>query len=205
MSEPRETRVAGDVAGLPDGAMGAANVVWWGNLGFMLIEGTAFALAIGAYFYLQSQSLAWPPAGDASPDLLWGSLFTGALLATELPNRWVCARARAKDAGGVRRGTLMMALFGLVLLSLRGLEFAHLNIRWDRDAYGSVLWMLMLLHSSHLVTELGESAVQSAWLRTHRIETDQFSDVQDNCEYWTFVVLAWLPIYVIVYWVPRWL
>jgi cytochrome c oxidase subunit 3 len=205
MTAPLPKRVVGDVSGLPDGAMGARNVVWWGNLGFMLIEGTAFALAIGAYLYLQSQSPSWPPAGDAPPDLLWGTLFTIAMLATEIPNRWVCARAREKDARGVRFGTSMMVVLGIALLGIRAFELAHLNVRWDHDAYGSVVWMLIVLHTSHLVTELGESSVQAVWLHTHRIETDQFSDVQDNCEYWSFVVIAWLPIYVVLYWVPRWI
>jgi cytochrome c oxidase subunit 3 len=105
----------------------------------------------------------------------------------------------------VRNGTLAMALIGLVLLGIRAFELEHLNIRWDHDAYGSIVWMLMVLHTSHLVTELGETSVQSVWLFTHRIETDQFSDVQDNSEYWSFVVLAWLPLYLVLYWVPRWL
>ncbi|MBC9033810.1 cytochrome C oxidase subunit III [Sphingomonas sp. JC676] len=205
MTAPLRKTIVGDVSGLPDGAMGPANLVWWGNLGFMLIEGTAFALAIGAYFYLQSQSPGWPPKGDAPPDLLWGSIFTAAMLASEIPNRLVCARARAKDPHGVRWGTLGMALIGIVLLGIRAFELGHLNIRWDHDAYGSVVWMLMVLHTSHLVTELGETSVQSVWLFTHRIETDQFSDVQDNSEYWSFVVLAWLPLYLVLYWVPRWL
>jgi heme/copper-type cytochrome/quinol oxidase subunit 3 len=53
------------------------------------------------------------------------------------------------------------------------------------------------------VTELGESAVQTVWLFTHQIGDDQFSDVEDNSNYWTFVVVAWLPIYVLIYWAPR--
>jgi cytochrome c oxidase subunit III len=205
VTAPLPRRVVGDVSGLPDGAMGSRNLVWWGNLGFMLIEGTAFALAIGAYLYLQSQSPSWPPAGDAPPDLLWGTLFTVAMLVTEIPNRWVFSRARKKDVRGVRLGTTLMAVLGVALLAIRAFELGHLNIRWDHDAYGSVVWMLIVLHTSHLVTELGETSVQSVWLRTHRIETDQFSDVGDNCEYWSFVVIAWVPIYVVLYWVPRWI
>ena len=42
------------------------------------------------------------------------------------------------------------------------------------------------------------------WLYTHEIGDDQFADVEDNANYWNFVVVAWLPIYAIVYWVPRW-
>jgi hypothetical protein len=32
----------------------------------------------------------------------------------------------------------------------------------------------------------------------------RFSDTEDNGVYWDFVVLSWLPIYVLLYWVPRW-
>ena len=31
----------------------------------------------------------------------------------------------------------------------------------------------------------------------------RFGDVQDNAMYWNFVVGAWLPIYVCIYWIPR--
>jgi cytochrome c oxidase subunit 3 len=194
--------IVGDLSDLPRSAMGARNLVWWGNIGFMLIEGTAFALAIGVYLYLRSMSPAWPPRGDALPGLLWSSIFTVALLASELPNLWVSRRTKQKDARAVRIGTLLMTIIGLALVALRGFELGHLNIRWDHDAYGSVVWMLMVLHTSHLVTDLGDTAVQAAWLYTHKIEADQFSDVEDNTEYWSFVVLAWLPLYVLIYWVP---
>jgi heme/copper-type cytochrome/quinol oxidase subunit 3 len=205
MTAPLAETVIGDLDDLPDGAMGARNLVWWGNIGFMLIEGTAFALAIGVYLYLQSMSPAWPPKGDALPGLFWSSIFTVSLLASALPNLWVSRKARQHDARGVRTGTLLMAVLGLILVALRGVEFAHLGVRWDHDAYGSVIWMLMILHSSHLITDLGDTVVQSAWLYTHEIQEDQFSDVEDNTEYWSFVVIAWLPIYVLLYWVPRWI
>jgi heme/copper-type cytochrome/quinol oxidase subunit 3 len=31
----------------------------------------------------------------------------------------------------------------------------------------------------------------------------RFGDIQDNALYWNFVVLAWLPIYGCIYWIPR--
>jgi cytochrome c oxidase subunit 3 len=193
----------GDLSALPESASGPASTVWWGNVGFMLIEGTAFALAGGVYLYLQSQSPVWPPSGDHRPDLLWSAVFTVFLLASELPNLWVSRLAKAKDGKVLRRGVALMTVLGLVLTGLRGLELAHLNTGWDRDAYGSVVWMLMVLHTSHVVTDLGDTAVQAVWLYTHDIGDDQFADVQDNCNYWTFVVVAWLPIYALIYWAPR--
>jgi len=196
-------RIVGDLGGLPESADGSRSIVWWGNIGFMLIEGTAFALAAGAYLYLRSESPHWPASGDPLPSLMWSGIFTIGLLLSELPNIWVTKQAKAKDAGRVRIGVLLMTILGLVLLVLRGFEISVLAPRWDHDAYSSVLWLLMILHTSHVVTDLGDTAVQAAWLYTHRIGDDQFADVEDNCNYWTFVVVAWIPIYALLYWAPR--
>lgn len=202
MSE-RPTHPLGDLASLPNSATGPAHLVWWGNFGFMLIEGTAFVLAAGAYLYLMARSPAWPPAGDGRPDLLWGTIFTLTLLTSEIPNLFLLRKAKEKDARATRLLALTMVTCGLLLAGLRAAEFAHLNVRWDQDAYGSVVWMLMVLHTTHIVTELGETGVQTLWLFTHEIGDDQFADMEDDSNYWTFVVLAWLPIYVLVYWLPR--
>ncbi len=61
----------------------------------------------------------------------------------------------------------------------------------------------MVLHTSHVITDLGDTVVQALWLHTHQIDTEQFSQVDDNAAYWAFVVVAWVPIYLLVYWFPR--
>lgn len=203
-ADHREVEIVGDLSGLPASASGARHLVWWGNIGFMLIEGTGFALAATAYLYLMTQQAPnWPPAGTRPPDWIWGLIFTLGLVVSEWPNFWVRRRALAKDARGVRIGVAAMSVIGLLLLIPRGFEFAHLNTRWDSDAYGSVVWMLMVLHTSHIVTDWGDTAVQAAWLFTHEIGDDQFADVEDNANYWTFVVLTWLPIGALVYGLAR--
>ena len=150
-----------------------------------------------------TQSTVWPPVGDALPGLLWGGVFTAALVLSTVPNLWVLRCARAKKAAAVRWGMAGLVLIGLILMALRAAEFAHLGVRWDRDGYGSVLWLLLVLHTTHIVTEWAECAVQAIWLFTHEIGDDQFSDVEDNANYWSFVVLTWLPLYALIYWAPR--
>jgi cytochrome c oxidase subunit III len=199
----RAVKIVGDLSKLPSSAMGPRSLVWWGTLGFMLIEGTGFLLAGASYLYLRGQATGWPPPGDPPPDLAIGTLFTLALLVSEAPNRWLAARAKAQDAQAVRWGMALMALLGVLLLMVRGLEFAHLNVRWDQDAYGSAVWLLMFLHATHLATDLGDTVVLDACLFTREISESQFADANDNCGYWTFVVLSWLPIYALVYWAPR--
>ncbi|MBB5715656.1 cytochrome c oxidase subunit 3 [Sphingomonas aerophila] len=202
-ADPRPVEIVGDLSGLPASANGARNVVWWGNIGFMLIEGTGFALAIAAYLYLATQAPHWPPPGDAVPGLLWSSIFTVGLLLSAIPNLWVRRRALAKDSRGVRAGVLAMSIIGALLLIPRAIEFSHLGVKWYTDGYGSVLWLLLVLHTSHVITDLGDTVVQAVWLFTHEIGEDQFADVEDNANYWTFVVVTWLPVFAVIHGVPR--
>jgi heme/copper-type cytochrome/quinol oxidase subunit 3 len=203
MTVPREIEIVGDLSDLPASASGARHLVWWGNIGFMVIEGTGFALAAAAYLYLMTQVPDWPPAGDRLPGLLWSGIFTAGLLLSEVPNLWVRRCARDKKDAGVRWGALAMAVIGLALMVPRGFEFARLGVSWDEDAYGSVVWLLLVLHTTHLVTDWGDTMVQAGWLFTHEIGDDQFADVEDNANYWTFVVATWIPIYALIYWAPR--
>ena len=50
-----------DVADLPTYAFGHRSILWWGTVGFCLIEAAAFGLALVAYFYLRSKAIEWPP------------------------------------------------------------------------------------------------------------------------------------------------
>lgn len=196
-------RIIGSLRDLPGGARGPAHLVWWGNTGFMAIEGMAFLLAAACYVYLIGRNPSWPPPGDASPALFWSGIFTLALLASEIPNLILLRAVEARNEVHVRWLGLLMSVIGLGLLILRGVEVYHLAPRWDKDAYASVMWMLMVLHTSHIVSELGETTVQTVWLFTHEIGDHQYADVEDDGNYWTFVVLAWLPIYGLIYWLPR--
>jgi heme/copper-type cytochrome/quinol oxidase subunit 3 len=197
------TRAVGDLSSLPTSAFGLRSVIFWGVVGFMCVEGAAFLLAAGAYLYLRGASASWPPEPVAPPDLLFATLFTVLLVASEIPNRWLARQARAKREREVRWGTVLMILLGLVLCLLRAFEFPHLNVRWDQNAYGSVTWLLVVLHTTHLITDLADTIVVCVWFFTHPLDDDQFSDANDNCAYWTFVVATWLPLYALVYLSPR--
>src|SRR5881392_1723781 len=45
-----------DVSRLAPSAFGTRSLMWWGTMGLVLIEAMAFALTIGAYFYLVTRS-----------------------------------------------------------------------------------------------------------------------------------------------------
>lgn len=197
-------RIVGDVSTLPTFDFGPRNLIWWGTSGFMLIEGMGFILAIGAYFYLYGRAPEWPPGGTRPPDLLWGTLFTVVLLASLIPNLWACKLARRLDQRRTKLAVAIMVAFAAATLVLRAFEFPNLNCRWDHTAYGSIVWALMLLHTTHLVTDAADTLGLRYFMSIEKqLDGERFVDVDDNANYWNFVVLSWLPIYAVVYWAPR--
>ena len=191
-----------DVSGLPSYRYGHHSLMYWGTMGLIAIEGTAFVLAVMAYFYLWSQASAWPLSA-APPDLLWATLNVGILLASVLPNHWTKRAAEHGDERKIRIGLVVCVLFGVALLALRALEFTTLNVRWDTNAYGSIVWVLLGLHTVHLATDVFDTAVLAVLFFTGPLEGRRHVDVADNAMYWYFVVFSWLPIYAVLYWMPR--
>lgn len=198
-------RFSGDLSRLPTHAFGHRSLTWWGIIGFMLIEGTGFALAIASYFFLQSQEQTWPPTPFNPPDLLAGTLFTLLMLVSEWPNTLIKRAAEKGHLREVRRLLLIPVGIGFVLLVLRAFEFASTNVLWYDNAYGSIIWALLLLHTLHIGTDYVDTCVLAALMHTrHGVEGRKFVDTSENSLYWRFVWISWLPIYVIIYWLPRW-
>ena len=196
-------RVAVDLSRLPLHGMGRTSVTWWGTMAFMLIEGTGFALVIAVYLYLMSRASTWP-IDAPPPDLLPGTLVTLILIASLVPNYLISRWAEQQDLHKVRIGVIVMSLFGIAPLIARAFEFPALRVSWDTNAYGSVVWTLLGLHTTHILTDLVDTLVLAALMFTrHGRNRRRFGDVQDNAMYWNFVVAAWLPIYACIYWIPR--
>jgi heme/copper-type cytochrome/quinol oxidase subunit 3 len=102
----------------------------------------------------------------------------------------------------VRIGLIVMSAIGLVTIAIRGFEIALVGLRWDIDAYGSMVWIVLGLHATHLITDVGDTLVLTVLMFTRHAQPRRFSDVTDNAFYWYFVVASWLPLYGLIYWFP---
>ena len=191
-----------DVSGLPSFAFGQRSILWWATLGLIAIEATAFALTIAAYIYLKWRVPDWPP-GLAPPDLLWGTLTTAVLLISAIPNELAKRAAERLDLGRTRLWIWACVGLALVFCVTRTMEFTALNCWWDTNAYGSVVWTLMGLHTAHILTDLGDTFVLALLLFSKTLDANRFVDVSENSFYWYFVVISWLPIYAVIYIAPR--
>jgi cytochrome c oxidase subunit III len=194
-----------DVSVLPNHAFGSRSIMWWATMGIIAIEATVFVVTIASYFYLQGNEEAWPPPDTALPGLFWPTINVAVLLVSLVPNQLVKRAAEAMDVRKVRLWSVIADSFALAFVVVRGFEYLHLNVSWDSNAYGSITWTLLSFHTVHLVTDLIDSVVLTALMFTRQGANDprRFVDVAENCFYWYFVVLSWIPIYAVLYWAPR--
>jgi len=191
-----------DVSALPTTGFGSSSPIWWGTLGFVALEGMGFALAAGTYLYLRQVNPEWPIA--APPPNHWpGTLLLILLLISLVPNAVADRVARQQRLRAVQFWLNVMTAIGILALFIRAWEFANLNVQWDTNAYGSITWFVLGLHATHLLTDLGDTVVLAVLMFTRHVTERRFSDVSDNAFYWYFVVASWVPLYALLYGVPR--
>jgi cytochrome c oxidase subunit I+III len=191
-----------DVSQLPDCAFGHRNIMWWGGASLMAIEGMMFGLLLASYLYLKGRSPEWPP-GYFAPILLWGTVNTAILLASSVPNQLAKKAAERMDLRALRLWLGVALVFAAAFIAVRVLEFQALNVWWDSNAYGSVVWTLLGFHTVHLLTDVLDSVALEVLLFTGPLEESHFADAAENSLYWHFVVVAWLPVYAFIYLAPR--
>jgi cytochrome c oxidase subunit III len=205
MTAPRPARQEslGDVAGLPTVTFGHRSLMWWGTLGFMVIEGWTLALIVAMYFYIRQNFLEWPPMRTPLPSLGIPTINLAVILVSIVPTYLADRASRRLDLGGVKLWLLISSLISLVIPVLRWYELWSLNVRWDSNAYGSAAWLLVGSHATLLLLDVADTVGITLFYWFRRMPIKAMSDVADNSFYWYFMALIWVPIYLIVYLGPR--
>ena len=204
LSEPIRRPLTLDVSGLPSVAFGHRNTTWLANVFYMAIEGMMFALMFASYFYLRTRSTNWPP-GHLPPALTYGAVNAVVFLLSVIPAWRVKKVAPSGNRRAVRNGLLALSLFALAANALRVFEFGTLNCRWSDDAYSSTVWVVIGMHSGHLITELIETSVLLVISFTPKMEGTRLADAAINSDYWYFVVVTGLIVDLLIYGTTRFL
>ena len=197
-------RAAIDASVLPENVFGHHSLSWWATLGFIVAEGTILAVTAVSVLYLRAGIVQWPPSGMPSPELGVPTVSLVLLLLTLLPAVWLDRAARRCDLPAVRRALVVTSLVALAALVARAFEFAALDVKWHENAWGSVTWTLLGLHASLMLIDLGETAGIAAISIVGPWEEKHFVDAADDAFYSGFMVLVWVPMYVVLYLLPRW-
>jgi heme/copper-type cytochrome/quinol oxidase subunit 3 len=192
-----------DVSGLPTVNFGSKNLMFWGTIAFMIIEGWTLALAAMSWFYLRQNTSHWPPLRTPNPKLLVPTINLAIMLVSIAPS-WLAKRAAEKfDRAAVTLWLLVSGAFGLVILVMRWFELWAINTRWNTNAYGSVAWLIVGLHATLLFLDVGDTIGLGVMFARRELPPHYYPDTADNSMYWWFTVGSWIPLYLIVYVGPR--
>lgn len=72
-------------------------------------------------------------------------------------------------------------------------------MKWDSNAYGSIVWSILTLHTLHFVSSMAETGIIAAYVITHPLDPKHALDLHVGAVYWYFVAISVLPVYVFIY------
>lgn len=199
----RPLRAVSHVGALPTVTFGQRSLMWWGTLGFMVIEGWTLALLVVSYLYLRQNYETWPPLRTPHPSLLIPTINLVTMFVSLVPMYLAAAAARKLHEPGVKRWLVISSIVSVPIVVLRWWELWAINVRWDTNAYGSAAWVIVGFHTSLLLLDVVDTLGLTLFYFLRRMPLRAFSDTTDNTFYWYFTIGIWIPIYLIVYVGPR--
>jgi cytochrome c oxidase subunit III len=198
----KPTRAVADVRTLPRVVYGHRALMWWGTLGFIMIEGSTLFICVVTYFYLRRNFATWPPEHIYRPSLVIPTVQAALMLLSNIPMRAVDRASSRLDLGRVRSGLVICSVLIVIMCVLRAFELKAINVRWDSNAYGSVAWATLVAHSTLLLLEAAETLAITALMFQPDVEERDLSGVSDNALYWYFLTGVWIPLYVMAFLSP---
>jgi cytochrome c oxidase subunit III len=189
---------------LPDRLSGGRAPTWWGMLLLITIEAMVFGSLFAGYVYLRLGAAEWPPPGFELPGLTLPLINTFVLGASSVA---IVIATRALKRGDQRQLKLWLGaglVLEIVFLAIKVIESRDFGQDWSTHAYGSIYWSINGLHTLHVIVAiLMASAALVLALRGYYTPQRRLG-MQVVAIYWQFVAVVWLPVFIVLYFLPRW-
>ncbi len=192
-----------DVSDLPDYSISNQAPLWWGQLLLTFIEGTMFAILIAMYFYYRLSVDVWPPPGTQLPPLVVPSITVVMLLISCIGSYRASEAAKVDNRPGMIGWLVFNLVFAIAAMILRIWAWSILNFNQATDIHGSIFWTILGLHTLDAVADILFTVVLLVILLIGVSGPRQRLGVHVDSIVWYFVVLIWIPLYVVLYWGPR--
>ncbi|MBZ5583290.1 MAG: cytochrome c oxidase subunit 3 [Acidobacteriia bacterium] len=192
-----------DVSGLPDIDVSSQEPIWWGQICLCCIEGAMFCILIACYFYFRLSLDMWPPPGTQLPHVAIPTVTLILAIVSCLGSYRASEGAKKNERGAMLRGLLLNLALGCAFLILRGYAWYTLNFNWASDVHGSTVWTILGLHTMDATADLLFTAVLIVALIFGRTGRSMRLAVHVDSVVWYFLVLIWIPLYIVIYWAPR--
>ena len=190
---------------LPATLNGLQAPVYWGMLALVAIETVVFATLLSSYFYLRLMSEEWPPAGVPHPKLLLPVINTIVLLTSSGVVLWATRGLAQNNQRRLKIGLAIAIVLEGVFFTIKMVVSTGLPFSWSDHAYGSIFTSIDRLHSLHVVIAILMAVVAEILVFRGEFDAENRLGIQALNIYWQFVALIWLPVFVVLFLVPRWL
>jgi heme/copper-type cytochrome/quinol oxidase subunit 3 len=192
-----------DVSELPVGDVSNHAPLWWGQLMLALIEASMFFILLAMYFYIRLSMDVWPSPGIQLPHLKPATLALIPLLLSAVGSYIASEAAKKNDRGGMLLGLALNIVLASLFLVARGFAWGEWNFNWRATAYGSIMWGIMYLHTIDAVADVILTVCLFVVIALGYRGVKQRLAVHVDSILWYFIVLIWLPAYVVMYWGAR--
>ena len=167
---------------------------WWGMVCLIMTEATIFAALIGSYFFYRAGSKQWPPPGVEEPKLTLSIIMSFVLWGSSIPMLMAERGIKHGRQRALRFGLMAAWIMGAAFVGYSMKDFAELKFRWGENAYSSIYYTTVGLHTFHVFVGLMMSIVVQikAWQR--KFSAERHVTVQVYAMYWHFVDAVWLVV-----------
>lgn len=177
--------------------------LWWGQFLLTVIEATMFSLLIAAFLYVRLRVDVWPPPGDQFPHVLLPTLALIPLFLSTIGSYLASEGAKKNNRKGMVIGLALNLVLAGTFFAMRVVEWHSFNYSYKADSFGTYMWAVMALHSFDYVASMIETAVLFVIVASGRFGPRERTGVHVDSVLWYFVVLIWIPLYIVMYWGPR--
>jgi cytochrome c oxidase subunit 3 len=179
------------------------STAWWGMVCMIATEGMIFAILIASYFFLRATNKQWPPPGVEVPNLTLVIPFSLVLWGSSIPVFRAEHAIRRGDQRGLRIGLLVGSLMGLAFVAYTIKDFQDLHFGWRDHAYGSIFYITVGLHATHVVIGLLMSLIVQIKAWQGKFSAERHVTVEVFSLYWHFVDAVWLFVFPVFFLSPH--
>jgi len=176
---------------------------YYGAILLLVIEMAELAMLVATYFYLRVNFDKWPPGDLTPPPLPLPTLAVLLLLAALIPTYLGDKAIKHNN----QRGLLWSYVVGTILFGafivVQFIHLSQLSYSWDTNAYSSILWLLIGFHWLFTLGLVIEQCVFIALSSVRYFNGERNSGVEYNGLNSYFTIFTWVPVYFIIYVLPK--
>ncbi|MDB5324914.1 MAG: cytochrome oxidase subunit, partial [Phycisphaerales bacterium] len=144
-----------------------------------------------------------PPILRPLPALAWPTVELIVMFGSCGLMAWTDRAARELRQTATKIGMWVMFALTLGVIYVRFGDFAGTGVRFNDNAYASLVWTILGTHLTYLLAAGGELFIMALYLHSHPLDEHQAHDISLTGIYWYWVVATWVVVYGLIYFGAR--